>query len=136
MQALVIDTNVALDLLVFRDPSTAALQQALAGGEWRWIATGGMRGEFERVLGYPAIAARLQLLQATAQQMLDEFDRRVCLVESAPRAPLACRDPDDQPFIDLAVQHACMLLSKDAAVLALAGRLASLQVTACAVLPA
>ena len=135
MPNLVLDTNVALDLLVFRDPSAAPLQQALARRSVRWIATPAMRDEFERVLGYPPITARLALLGATAQQMLDAFDGHVCLVDPAARAPLACSDPDDQPFIDLAVQHACMLLSKDAAVLALRARLAALQVTAGAVLP-
>jgi len=135
MRPLVIDTNIALDLLVFRDASTVALQQALAEGRLRWIATSSMRGEFERVLGYAPIAARLALLGATAQQMLGAFDRHACLVDAAPRAPLDCSDPDDQGFIDLAVQHACILLSKDAAVLALRPRLAALQVTAGPVLP-
>lgn len=136
MRPVVIDTNVALDLLVFGDPSALPLQQALAYGSLRWIATTAMRAEFERVLGYPVIAARLASLQATASQMLDRFDSHVSLVEAAPSAPLACSDPDDQPFIDLAVQHTCVLLSKDAAVLALKGRLAALRVAASAVLPA
>ena len=34
-----------------------------------------------------------------------------------------CADPDDQPFIDLAVTHGALLLSKDAAVLGLTRRL-------------
>ncbi|MDB5944967.1 MAG: putative toxin-antitoxin system toxin component, family, partial [Ramlibacter sp.] len=38
--------------------------------------------------------------------------------------------PDDQKFIDLAVAHRALLLSKDRAVLALRKRLAALQVRA------
>jgi predicted nucleic acid-binding protein len=135
MQHLVLDTNVALDLLVFRDPSVAALHEGLASGALRWIATTAMRDELVRVLGYPQIAARLQRGGRAAQQVLDEFDARTRLVDPAPPAPLTCSDPDDQHFIDLAVQHRCTLLSKDAAVLVLRRRLAALQVTAGAGLP-
>jgi predicted nucleic acid-binding protein len=136
MQLLVLDTNVALDLLVFRDPSAAALDQGLASGALCWIATAAMRAEFERVLGYAPVASRLARSERTAQQALDEFDARSRLVDVAPVSSPTCSDPDDQPFIDLAVQHRCLLLTNDAAVLALRRPLAAMQVTACAVLPA
>ena len=42
--------------------------------------------------------------------------------------------PDDQMFIDLAVRHQCLLLSKDAAVLTLKNKLAVLQVEVGAVI--
>ena len=42
---------------------------------------------------------------------------------------MRCRDPDDQIFIDLAVQLRATLLSKDARVLGLARRLQPLGVT-------
>jgi predicted nucleic acid-binding protein len=45
-------------------------------------------------------------------------------------APLRCADPDDQKFIDLAVQHKAQLLSKDRAVLCMAKRLQVLEVRA------
>ena len=41
-----------------------------------------------------------------------------------------CKDPDDQQFIDLAVQHGAILLSKDQAVLRLRKRLMALGVEA------
>ena len=47
---IVLDTNVVLDLLVFDDPATPALQQALDDGALRWIATPVMREELARVL--------------------------------------------------------------------------------------
>ena len=40
---VVIDTNIALDLLVFADPSWAALHAGLAAGALRWIATSPIR---------------------------------------------------------------------------------------------
>jgi predicted nucleic acid-binding protein len=46
------------------------------------------------------------------------------------KAVVTCRDPDDQKFIDLAVQHRAVLLSKDKAVLCMKKRLLALDVIA------
>jgi putative PIN family toxin of toxin-antitoxin system len=120
---IVLDTNVVLDLLVFDDPATPALQQALADGALRWIATPVMREELARVLLYPHLVARLDYYRLRAEDVLAAFDRQVQRVEVAPKAPMVCRDPDDQKFIDLAVAHRAALLSKDHAVLKLRKRL-------------
>jgi predicted nucleic acid-binding protein len=126
---LVIDTNIALDLLVFDDPDRAALAASLAAGEAQWIATAAMRDELERVLGYPLIASRLQAGGRAAAQVLADFDRRTRRIDAAPpRAPYVCSDPDDQIFIDLAVAEGARLLSKDRAVLSMKKRLATLGV--------
>jgi predicted nucleic acid-binding protein len=69
-------------------------------------------------------------------QVLGRFDGQVQLVEVPSKAPVTCSDPDDQKFIDLAVAHKSMLLSKDAAVLSMAKRLFALDVVAAAALPA
>lgn len=120
---IVLDTNVVLDLLVFDDPATPALQQALDGGALRWIATPVMREELARVLGYPHLVGRLDHYRLSADDVLAAFDRQVQRVDVAPKAPMVCRDPDDQKFIDLAVAHRAQLLSKDHAVLKLKKRL-------------
>ena len=60
--------------------------------------------------------------------MLAAFDQQVRLVAVSPKSRLTCSDPDDQRFIDLAVQHRAPLLSKDKAVLAMTQRLQSLGV--------
>ena len=52
------------------------------------------------------------------------------LVPVAPKATVTCRDADDQKFIDLAVAHKAMLLSKDNAVLCMSKRLLALGVIA------
>jgi predicted nucleic acid-binding protein len=137
MRTLVLDTNVVLDLLVFGDPSAAPLLEGLEARRLRWLATSAMREELDRVLGYPAIAGRLEALGISPLEVLSQFDRHACMVDAPARAPLSCEDPDDQGFIDLAVHHASnTLLSKDRAVLSLARRLAVLQVTAAAALDA
>ncbi|GAA4351106.1 hypothetical protein GCM10023165_39070 [Variovorax defluvii] len=125
---IVIDTNVALDLLVFDDPGCAALVAALEAGELQWIAMAAMREEFARVLGYPLVAARLARNGREATAVLDAFDRRVLLVADAPRAACLCADPDDQIFVDLAVAHRARLFSKDRALLEIRRRLAALGV--------
>ena len=120
---MVLDTNIVLDLLVFADPATAPLPGLLQSGALRWIATLHMRAELERVLAYPQIAPRVFFYGLSAAQVLARFDAGACLVEPAARATAVCKDADDQPFIDLAVAHSALLLSKDKAVLQLRKRL-------------
>ena len=128
MQPLVLDTNVVLDLLVFGDEGVLPLRDGLARGELRWLATAAMREELSRVLGYPKLAARLAAAEREAEAVLAEFDRQACIVDTAERAPVACGDPDDQMFVDLAVAHGSLLISKDTEVLSLRNRLATLEV--------
>ena len=125
---IVIDTNIALDLLVFNDPACAPLQAALNAGELRWLATTAMRDELARVLGYPKIAPRLVYYRRTPETVLADFDRQTQRVEPAARTTVVCKDPDDQIFIDLAVAHRAPLRSKDRAVRVLRKRLAVLGV--------
>ena len=128
--AIVIDTNIVLDLLVFDDPRWAALRAALAAGTLQWLATAPMRVELARVLGYPLIVRRLAKDARAPEAVLAAFDAQARLVEGTPpRARFVCKDPDDQVFIDLAVMHRARLLSKDQAVLVMRKRLSTLGVT-------
>ncbi len=129
-RGLVLDTNIVLDLLVFDDPATVPLRAALAYREWRWLATAPMRDELARVLTYPKIAARLAFRGLAASAVLSAFDAQTQPVPVPPKAPVTCKDADDQKFIDLAVHHRATLLSKDAAVLCMKKRLQSLAVRA------
>lgn len=128
MRPVVLDTNVVLDLLVFADPRAMALRAALERGALRWLATAQMRDELEHVLAYPQFVKRV----ADAQRILHAFDAQAHSVGVAPVAPVVCKDPDDQKFIDLAVAHEGLLISKDNQVLRLRGKLALLNVEASA----
>jgi predicted nucleic acid-binding protein len=55
--------------------------------------------------------------------VMDAFDRLSLSANDAPRSAVVCKDPDDQKFIDLAVAHSAILLSKDKLVLKLRTRL-------------
>jgi putative PIN family toxin of toxin-antitoxin system len=128
VRAIVLDTNIVLDLFIFADPATPVLRAALEAKSLRWIATQVMRDELERVLAYTHIIPRLQFYQVTAQDVLARFDALVELVDVAPKARYVCKDADDQKFIDLAVAHQTLLLSKDKAVLTMSKRLRALGV--------
>ncbi|MES2582359.1 MAG: putative toxin-antitoxin system toxin component, PIN family [Pseudomonadota bacterium] len=123
---VILDTNIVLDTFVFNDPAAKPLRSALEAGTLQWIATAPMRDELERVLAYPKIAKRLAFYQLQAADVLQHFDTRVHTVEIAARAPIICKDPDDQKFIDLAVAHKALVLSKDNAVLCMKKRLLAL----------
>ena len=130
VQAIVIDTNIVLDLLVFNDAAAQPLQQALQTGQLDWLATQPMRDELQRVLAYPQIARRLAFYKLATEDVLAGFDRHARLVDAAAKAPVTCTDADDQIFLDLAVAHKAWLLSKDQAVLCMRKRLLALDVRA------
>jgi len=122
---LVLDTNVWLDWLVFDDPSVAPLKAAVAAGRAQVFIDAACEAELERVLGY----------DLGPQCTLDAAGRAACAAECrrvarridalgapAGRARLpACRDPDDQKFLEAALAAgAAFLLTKDRALLELA----------------
>ncbi len=125
MTRLVIDTNWVLDLWVFDDPRAAALRDLLEAGQCQWLACEPMLDELARVLTYPMVAKRLQQKERSQTDTLAHIRRFANTVDVPPRHVLRCDDPDDQVFIDLAVQQRATLLSKDRAVLRLRSRLAS-----------
>ena len=120
---IVLDTNIVLDVFVFNDLAAEPVRQALAKLALDWLATKPMRDELARVLAYPKIAARLVFYKLMADDILAKFDQHARLVDDAPKANITCTDADDQKFIDLAVQHQALLLSKDRDVISMKKRL-------------
>ena len=122
-QNIVLDTNIILDAFVFNDPAAEPVRQALANNQLDWLATQPMREELARVLAYPKIVQKLAFYKLGAQEVLAKFDQHSRIVGIAPKASVTCSDKDDQKFIDLAVQHRALLLSKDKAVISMRKRL-------------
>lgn len=125
-RALVLDTNIVLDLLVFADAAVAPVRTLLDAQRLCWVATPAMRDELARVLAYPQIVPRLAFYGLTAGALLQSYEAQVRWVDVAPRVSAVCKDADDQHFIDLAVAHRAILLSKDKAVLCMQKRLLAL----------
>ncbi len=124
--SVVLDTNIVLDAFLFNDPAAQPLRDGLQDGSLQWIATQPMRDELARVLTYPQIVKRLTYYQIDASAVLGQFDTCAQIVPVAPKAPVTCKDADDQKFIDLAVAHQSLLLSKDQAVLCMEKRMLAL----------
>lgn len=123
---LVLDTNIVLDCLVFRDGTIRELMTAIETRRVQALVHRHTLDELERVLGYPQCrltsSEQRQILDrylalATPASMPDGFSRdNLLLPADFPR----CRDPDDQPFLAL-TYHALAdgLVTKDQAVLKL-----------------
>jgi uncharacterized protein len=126
---LVLDTNVWLDWLVFDDPGVAPIKAAVAADRAEIFIDAACEAELARALAYDL--GRKFTIDAKAQAACLAECRRVALkIESAPseaeRAALpACRDRDDQKFMEAALAAgAHFLVTKDRALLALARRTA------------
>ncbi len=121
---VVIDTQVLLDWLVFRDPSTAGLAAAIEAGQVDWIAEDGGLAE----LRYVAQGRALAVYEPSLGR-IDEAIARHCRRLPTPLARacgLICRDADDQRFIDLAITaQARWLITRDKDLLALRKRAAA-----------
>ncbi len=119
---LILDTNVVLDWLVFRDASTNRLERQLAAGLWQWHVTVDMLLELEHVLTYQALSA-WKPDRGAVLATWEALARPTEAPTPTLARPLRCTDPDDQKFIDLALAlPGATLLSRDQAVLKLARR--------------
>jgi putative PIN family toxin of toxin-antitoxin system len=120
---IVIDTNVCLDLFVFRDPRWAPLLAALESGRVRAVTRADCRDEYRIVLRY----SHLPLDESTRPHAAERFDELIEVVAPTSRAlrlPV-CTDRDDQKFLEIARDaDAAVLVTKDKALLKLARRTA------------
>jgi predicted nucleic acid-binding protein len=118
---VVLDSNVVLDWLVFRNPAAGPIEAALAEGRVRWLATPAMRNELAHVL-QRGLGPRWPV-DDSWQAAWERYAEPAAAPTVAATVP-HCTDPDDQKFIDLAVGvSARWLLTRDRAVLKLARRL-------------
>lgn len=123
MPRLVLDTQVVMEWLVFRDPGIRPLVEPIEGGRWTWIGSAAMRDELLHVLSR-GVAARWNPDPQGIAAVFERLCRRVEAIEDTSPLPLLkCRDKDDQKFIDLALsQKVDALISRDSDVLALSKR--------------
>jgi len=113
----VLDTNVWLDWLVFAEPAVAPIARSVQSGALAVLGSDETRAEWLDVIARPIFGLDEDSRAAAAAS----WDRWVHRCARAPACALACRDRDDQKFVDLAVaERATWLVTRDKAVLALA----------------
>jgi len=118
----VLDTNAALDWLVFGAPAMKAVAFAISGGHVNWLACSSMRAELKHMLEHLSLA-HWQHDPAVALQVFDSCAIHMPEPQLGADVRLRCTDPDDQVFIDLAIATpAHWLLAHDRALLKLARR--------------
>jgi putative PIN family toxin of toxin-antitoxin system len=124
---IVLDTNVCLDLFVYRDAACSRLMAALQAGAVEAVTRADCRDEWLRVLHYP----QFRIDDAQREAVTAQFDATVRLLGpdegvAPPDVALPrCADADDQKFLELALAAgAAALLTKDRALLKLARRTA------------
>jgi putative PIN family toxin of toxin-antitoxin system len=115
----VLDTNVVVSALVFREGRVAPLRVAWQEGRFRPIVSRATTEELLRVLSYPKFGLsaddRIDLLSDYLP-----FCRVVTIPARMPKVP-ACPDPDDRAFLQLArAGKASWLVTGDADLLGIA----------------
>jgi len=124
---LVLDTNVCLDLFVFRDPRWAMLHAALEAGTLEARTRADCRAEWLLVLRYARFALNAEQIACCTA----EFDALIgCLpIADGAGEPASsivlprCSDIDDQKFLETTRDSsAAILITKDKALLKLANR--------------
>jgi putative PIN family toxin of toxin-antitoxin system len=118
---IILDTNILLDMFVFKDPSIEGLMTAIHSKQYLAITCEAILSEFDEVIGRSIFALTLE-----EQEQIRIEARRLHQIETVATitpAPFTCSDPDDQVFLDLAYfLKPSTLLSKDKAVLKLKSR--------------
>ena len=117
----ILDTNIWLDWLVFQNDTLDELKAAWRNQSFDIIYTDEMLEEWVDVIGRAQF--KLSLEQQNHKTVeLKAIARRV-ETQGKPLNPIACKDKDDQIFIDTALTHgAAWLISKDRHLLMLKNR--------------
>ena len=120
---LVLDTNAVLDWLVFDNPTSQAVAEAITTRRVQWIVNAAVRDELAHVLARGVV----DRWKPNLTMLWDTWERLATPLEQAQPTPShrrpQCTDPDDQKFVDLALDHeARWLITRDRALLKLARR--------------
>jgi uncharacterized protein len=116
---VVFDTTTVVSALFFRKGRLTWLRQHWRDGCCVPLLSRATAAELARVLGYPKFA----LSPEDRRELLAEYLPYCEVIEPAERCALTCRDPNDQPFLDLSQSgRADVLVSGDRDLLTLAGQ--------------
>lgn len=118
----VLDPNVIVSAVLSRSGTPAKMLRAWQEGAYELVVSPSLLGELGRVLAYPKIARRVT--RPEADELLDLL-RRQAQGGDDPEGPPTVRspDPDDDYLISLAEATRAVIVSGDAHLQSLAGRI-------------
>lgn len=124
----VLDTNIVLDWLVFRDSSLADLDRAVSERRLELVAHQPALDELRRVLSYP----QCKVAELERGNLLEQYRTRTLLATlpdgfglnnlMLPAGFPRCRDPDDEHFLALSYHGRATLITRDKEILRLIRR--------------
>jgi putative PIN family toxin of toxin-antitoxin system len=115
---VVFDTATVVSAMIFTSGRLAWLRKYWREGGCVPLVSRATVAELTRVLAYP----KFQLSSDDRRELLADYLPHCEVVEVIGRCQQVCRDPNDQPFLDLAQSgKADLLVSGDQDLLALAG---------------
>ncbi len=118
-QRVVFDTTTVLSALLFANGRLAWLREHWREGNCTPLISRATVSELTRVLAYP----KFRLTPDDRQELLADYLPYCEVVEEVEACAVVCRDPKDQPFLDLAQSgNATVLVSGDQDLLVLAGQ--------------
>ncbi len=118
---VVFDTGTVVSALLFTHGQLAWLRTHWASGACMPLLSAATAAELARVLAYP----KFKLSAVEQHELLGDYLPFAEIVARPRRCPVLCRDPADQPFLDLTPGGgASVLVSGDADLLSLAGQMA------------
>lgn len=124
---VVLDTNVVLDLVVFRDPGVAPIAHAIRTGVAVPVVSCDGLEELRRVLAYPRLKLDVAAQTAALGRFMETATHHGPSAMPEPFELPLCTDADDQKFLELAWHsNAHCLVTKDKALLRLARAVARL----------
>ena len=119
MRRVVFDTNVVLSALLFPTGRLAWLRLYWREGGAVPLISPATARELTRVLAYP----KFRLSEQYRMELLTMYIPYCESFNPADKCPIVCRDPKDQPLLDLAQSgKADLLVTGDDDLLALAGQ--------------
>jgi putative PIN family toxin of toxin-antitoxin system len=119
IRRVVFDTATVVSALLFANGRLAWLRQHWNESGCVPLISSATAAELTRVLGYP----KFRLSPDDRNELLAEYLPCCEIIESTKKCPVLCRDPNDQPFLNLAQSgDAALLITGDQDLLELAGQ--------------
>ena len=115
---IVFDTTIVVSALLFASGRVAWLRQHWRDAGCVPLVSRPTAAELTRVLAYP----KFRLSADDRTELLAEYLPYCKIIEPSRRCKTICRDPNDQPFLDLAQSGKADLVTGDQNLLTLAGQ--------------